>query len=139
MLQECLRRQKALHLEPGSAQQALQRLEDRGIIVNDEYRTGRSDHGRAPPLAGSATQKVAPRSGLLMAHKRPPCASMIERQIDNPSPNPRDFVVTNGLNSRSSMSALIPLPRSAIEICAVTRPSGAVTTVRSRSLRSFSA
>jgi hypothetical protein len=30
---------------------------------------------------------------LALAHKRPPCASMIERQIDKPTPKPPGFVV----------------------------------------------
>jgi hypothetical protein len=36
---------------------------------------------------------MAPRGTFALAHNRPPCASMIERQIDNPSPKPLGFVL----------------------------------------------
>jgi hypothetical protein len=45
----------------------------------------------------SALAKVnrnsAPRDAFPSAHSRPPCASMIDRQIDSPIPTPLGFVV----------------------------------------------
>ena len=41
--------------------------------------------------------------------------SIIDRQIDSPIPRPSDFVVYNGLKSRSTCSSPIPVPVSAIE------------------------
>ena len=49
-----------------------------------------------------------------VAHNRPPCASMIERQIDNPMPMPPGFVVKNELNIRSAFSGSMPVPESCI-------------------------
>jgi hypothetical protein len=40
--------------------------------------------------------KTVPPPGLSLIQMRPPCASIIERQIDNPTPIPAAFVVTNG-------------------------------------------
>ena len=37
--------------------------------------------------------KIAPRGTLGLAHNRPLCASIIDRQIDSPSPKPLGFVV----------------------------------------------
>jgi hypothetical protein len=42
---------------------------------------------------GIVKLKIAPRGWLAVTHKRPPCASMIERQIDSPMPKPSAFVV----------------------------------------------
>jgi hypothetical protein len=38
--------------------------------------------------AGKVNWKVAPQSGLPVAHKRPPCASIMERLSDRPIPVP---------------------------------------------------
>jgi hypothetical protein len=43
--------------------------------------------------ADTVNSNVAPRGTFALAHNRPPCASMIERQIDRPIPMPADFVV----------------------------------------------
>jgi hypothetical protein len=37
--------------------------------------------------------KIAPHGAFGLAHNRPLCASMIDRQIDSPSPKPLGFVV----------------------------------------------
>ena len=42
---------------------------------------------------------VAPGPTLDDAHIRPPCASMMERQIDNPIPIPLGLVVKKALNN----------------------------------------
>src|SRR6185369_3948976 len=39
-----------------------------------------------PSPEGSMNWKTAPGATVALAHNRPPCASMIERQIDNPIP-----------------------------------------------------
>jgi hypothetical protein len=36
---------------------------------------------------------MAPRGKFALAHNLPPCESMIERQIDRPSPKPSGLVV----------------------------------------------
>jgi hypothetical protein len=43
--------------------------------------------------AGTVNSKTAPRGSFAVAHNRPPCLSMIERQIDSPSPKPSGLVV----------------------------------------------
>jgi hypothetical protein len=50
-------------------------------------------------IPGSANWKVAPYPAFGVAHSRPPCASTMERQIDNPIPMPADFVVKKALNN----------------------------------------
>src|SRR5437870_10695828 len=42
---------------------------------------------------GSENWKTAPCGSFGVAHSRPPCASTIERLIDNPIPMPPDLVV----------------------------------------------
>ena len=54
--------------------------------------------------------ELAPWGTFAVAHSRPPCASMIERQIESPMPIPPDLVVKKALNSRSAFSVKIPTP-----------------------------
>ena len=78
------------------------------------------ERARVQPVSGAADkakQNVAPRSALLVTHRRPPCAATIERQIASPSPSPSSLVVKKGSNTRSILSAGIPPPRSAIATC----------------------
>ena len=42
---------------------------------------------------GVKNLKIAPRGSFASTHNRPPCASMIERQIDRPIPKPVGLVV----------------------------------------------
>jgi hypothetical protein len=53
---------------------------------------------------------MLPRGSLGDAHKRPPCASTIERQIDNPMPKPSGLVVKNASKTRSLFAGSIPPP-----------------------------
>ena len=55
-------------------------------------------------------ENVAPRSGLFAADILPPCRSMMERQIERPSPSPSGVLVINGSKTDSSFSAAIPVP-----------------------------
>src|ERR1700688_1033720 len=70
---------------------------------------------------GKVNWKVAPRSGLPVAHK-PRCASIIERLSDRPMPVPWGFVVKNGSKTLSARSEGNPMPASLTEIS--TRSSG---------------
>src|SRR5882762_3717937 len=74
-------------------------------------------------------------------HKRPPCASMIERQIDNPKPRPSGFVVTNGSKIRGATAGSNPGPLSWTEIRTVPASVSADDTVRTlaRSVTAFTA
>lgn len=54
------------------------------LEFNHDVMSGRAD---------TVNSKVAPRGTFALAHRRPPCASMIDRQIDRPIPKPLDFVV----------------------------------------------
>ena len=51
-----------------------------------------SDH-ECSGWAGTVNWKTAPRGSFALAHNRPSCASMIERQIDSPIPIPVGLVV----------------------------------------------
>src|SRR5207245_7582049 len=63
-----------------------------------------------PSLAGRLKRKIAPRGEFFIAHSFPPWASMIEREIASPMPIPSDFVMYNGSNMCSALSASSPLP-----------------------------
>src|SRR5262249_28888474 len=67
-------------------------------------------------LCGRAKQKRVPPPGLYSRHSRPPCASIITRQIDRPTPSPLDFVVTKGSNNFTRTVDGKPGPLSAILI-----------------------
>ena len=58
-----------------------------------------SGHDTCSRTWGSVNENVAPGPALDDAHIRPPCASMMERQIDNPMPIPFGLVVKNALNN----------------------------------------
>src|SRR5215472_12528251 len=76
-------------------------LGDRGA------RCGSGPSSYAPTLA--VKWNMAPPSpGAFSAHSRPPCASMMERQIASPSPSPCFLVVTKGWKMRSRSAALMP-------------------------------
>src|SRR6478735_11761346 len=63
-------------------------------------------------LVGKVKQKLAPRGKLSAAHKRPPCASTMERLIDNPMPVPSSFVVKKGSKTLSACCGGSPTPVS---------------------------
>src|SRR5438270_9597935 len=66
-------------------QQSLDRRPHASIVVDDEHhrRVG-GHHASASVLTGNVKEKHAPRGELLVAHKRPPCDSMIERLMESP-------------------------------------------------------
>jgi hypothetical protein len=72
-------------------------------------------------FAGRSNSKVAPRSGLRVARRRPPWFSIIERTIASPIPIPCGLVVKKASNNRGMTSGSIPLPESRTEtwICLV--------------------
>jgi len=60
----------------------------------------RTGHAAAAPKhdamsgwADTVNSNVAPRGRFALAHNCPLCASIIDRQIDSPSPKPLGFVV----------------------------------------------
>jgi len=58
------------------------------------WRTGEPKGARAGyDCVGVKNRKMAPRGWFASAHNRPPCASMIERQIESPIPKPVGLVV----------------------------------------------
>ncbi len=61
---------------------------------------------------GSITQKTAPRGSFAVAQSRPPCASTIERQINNPMPEPFDLVVSKASKMRARFAGGSPGPES---------------------------
>src|SRR5262245_58062658 len=70
-------------------------LSDTSLASYCEVREGAASRGltRSDGATSRAKQKVAPWSALLVARKRPPWASTIERQIASPSPSPCSLVV----------------------------------------------
>ena len=56
--------------------------------------------------------KALPPSGTGVIQMRPPCASMMVREIDRPRPMPSFLVVANAWNKRSVTAGLTPLPLS---------------------------
>jgi hypothetical protein len=53
----------------------------------------RSSQDAVAGRAGAMKRKIAPCGRLGLAHNRPLCASIIERQTESPRPKPPDFVV----------------------------------------------
>src|SRR5271156_6530206 len=70
------------------------------------------NHDALPGWEGTVKLNSAPRGTFAFAHNRPPCASMIDRQIDSPSPNPLGLVVWKGSNRRSRTAGASPGPES---------------------------
>src|SRR5207253_1409581 len=92
MPQKLLRRGEGLDTQFNRANQAAQRLPDRRIIVNQKH-SGRCGwrsciHGGVLSFTGRVNSNVMPGPSLRVARNCPPCASMIERLMDNPRPNP---------------------------------------------------
>src|SRR5262245_4948910 len=78
------------HLYPQSdrASQVAQRFPHRRIIIYDKDDPARIRHTVLSPSIGKVKWNLAPRDSLAVAHSRPPWASMIEREIASPIPNP---------------------------------------------------
>ena len=80
--------------EAAAAQQTLDALPERGVVVDDEHRASLLGHAASPWSAiGSENQTRAPPVGLFSAWIRPPCASTMVREIDSPRPIPSALVV----------------------------------------------
>jgi hypothetical protein len=52
-----------------------------------------TNHDAMSGWADTVNSNVAPRGRFALAHNCPLCASIIDRQIDSPSPKPPSFVV----------------------------------------------
>ena len=52
-----------------------------------------TNHDAMSGWADTVNSKAAPRGRFALAHNCPLCASIIDRQIDSPSPKPPGFVV----------------------------------------------
>src|SRR3954467_15330477 len=88
----------------------------RRLLTVDGHWLPSSDKGGLKRAACRVKRKIVPPPGFGSAQSRPPCASTIEWEIDNPTPMPSLRVVTNGSNSRSATSGARPGPVSATEI-----------------------
>src|ERR1700733_4888962 len=83
---------------------------ERHIAVLDGRRVQGGDG--TVELDGNVNWKTAPRGALALAHNRPPYGSMIERQIDSPSPRPFGLVVWKALKRFSRAPGASPGPES---------------------------
>jgi hypothetical protein len=98
---ERLRRVERLHVEAHGAQQAAERVAHRFVVVDDADESAGnvagscSAHGcdTSTEYTGTMNSSVAPGVPVDAAQMRPPCASRIERQMDNPMPIPSGLVV----------------------------------------------
>src|SRR2546426_271675 len=79
---------KSLDLESGRANKTLGGTTNRQIVINDKHDGLGLSHDEAWLAPGRLTRKLAPAPWFDSAHKRPPWASMIEREIDKPIPMP---------------------------------------------------
>ena len=70
---------------------------------------------------GTVKWKAVPCGVRADAHKRPPCASMIDRQIESPMPRPSDLVVKKGSKMRCAMAGSSPGPVSSTVTCGTVR------------------
>ena len=78
--------------------------------------------GASLAVSGSVKVTVAPRVSLLPVQRRPPCDSMIDRQMASPMPIPCCLVVKNGSKARSA--SLKPVPASRTSMRIASRPHG---------------
>src|SRR5262249_31548542 len=67
------------------------------------------------PAAGRRNENTVPPPLFGSAQSRPPCASMIVRQIERPMPSPLTLVVTKGSNNRLRTFSGRPCPVSATD------------------------
>jgi len=73
----------------------------------------RSIHDAAAGCAGTMKPKITPRGTLGLAHNRPLCTSIIDRQIDSPSPQTVRFSwCRKPRNTRSRAAGAKPGPES---------------------------
>jgi hypothetical protein len=63
------------------------------MAANPEESFSRRQPNRSPSSMGTVNWKTAPRGTFASAHNLPPCARMIERQIESPTPRPPGFIV----------------------------------------------
>ena len=64
-----------------------------GWYVSTNNSRSNPNHDALSGWVRTVKLKIAPLGRLAVTHNRPPCASMIERQIDSPMPKPSGFVV----------------------------------------------
>ena len=108
-------RSKRSHGETGRVEQIRNGVANQGIVVDHEHDAVRIAHSLGA-VTGKAKWNTAPRGWFLAAHSRPPCASMIDRQIGSPIPIPCGLVVKKGANNRSAcLPASIPGPVSSTD------------------------
>jgi hypothetical protein len=72
----------------------------------------RSPRQPSPPFRGNCAYKTVPCGLRGAAHRLPPCASTIDRQMDRPIPMPCDLVVKKASKIRSVWLRSIPVPES---------------------------
>jgi len=85
-LQQLFGGREQLDFERLGFEKTMQRSAKARVIIHNEYDWAGLIHAELPSMTGNAKWKVAPRSGLLTAHRRPPWDSMIDRLIDRPMP-----------------------------------------------------
>src|SRR5437870_8841358 len=74
--------------------------------------SGATSAGSGDGPTGSEKWKIAPCGSFGVVQSWPPCASTIERLIDNPMPMPPGLVVKKALNTSSRCFAAMPTPVS---------------------------
>ncbi len=85
-------RSKRSHRETGRVQQIRDGIANQRIVVDHEHDAVGIAHSLSA-VTGKAKWNTAPRGSFFAAQSRPPCASMIDRQIGNPMPIPCGLVV----------------------------------------------
>ena len=91
------------HGVAAGSQQPRHRHQERLIVIDDvDDWLGRVHPQAADAAIGRVMRRSAPPSALFCAQSRPPCASTMVREIDNPMPTPLAFVLKNGSKMRSS-------------------------------------
>ena len=83
-----------------------------GTLYGQECLAPNADQDVMPGVIGTVKWKTAPRGVFALAHKRPPCESMILRLRGRPMPVPSGLVVKNASKTRSAPSIGSPTPES---------------------------
>src|SRR5437016_2174100 len=93
VLQEFPGGSKGLDFQSGCSKKTLGGTTNRQIVINNKYDGLGLGHGAVLPASGRLNKKVAPGPWFGSAHNRPPCDSMIMREMAKPMPMPWGFVV----------------------------------------------
>src|SRR6266403_2860896 len=101
-------------------------LPHRHVVVDDVHKRVSKRHTPISFDTGSCNQNWAPPPSALFAQSVPPCATTIDRAMNNPIPMPSRLVEKNRSKTCSDLSAGNPVPKSRTHARTAPSPSRSV-------------